>query len=250
MSERAHTKGRERPILFSAPMVRALLDGRKTQTRRLIPHAMQDAYDEYDDWCRNVSAGVPTSRQWEPEYFLERTRIKAGNRLWVREAWRAEARYDHLAPSKLPLSAPIYYAADLNPRDSEPGCAGRLRASMHMPRWASRLTLPVTDVRVQRLQDISEEDAAAEGMDDATAQLVLSADERHMLAYAHIATPHALSRIIFETVWEQINGPESWPANPWVAAYTFTVERRNIDEGLGQRADATPKNPLPGEIAP
>lgn len=73
----------DRPILFSAPMVRALLAGTKTQTRRLIPQATQDAYDEYDDWCRNVSAGVPSSRQWESDYYLERSRIQPGDREWV-----------------------------------------------------------------------------------------------------------------------------------------------------------------------
>ena len=90
--------------------------------------------------------------------------------------------------------------------------AGRLRPGMFMPRWASRLTLTVTDVRVKRLQDISETDAKAEGA---------------MLEYGEGA--NIGHRRAFELVWKHINGPGAWEANPWFAAYTFTVERRNID---------------------
>lgn len=256
MSERASTKGRDRPILFSAPMVRALLAGTKTQTRRIVkgvpPRPAPNCHPRntprhpapyLDSYCGQPKTaanprGMSTEWMWwqvddRCGYPSFKVKFAPGDRLWVREAWRpnwsAEGYREDLGrvarPSDFdPATTAIEYLADdtheLN---------GKNRPGIHMPRWASRLTLTVTNVRVQRLQDISEEDAAAEGMDDATAQLVLSADERHMLAYAHIATPHALSRIIFETVWEQINGPESWPANPWIAAYTFTVERQNID---------------------
>lgn len=247
----------ERAILFSAPMLRALLDGRKTQTRRILnlPTKTEGGFPIYErpdmgGWepttvggsgC-NLRDGTPAPEKiaiWhQTTGICMSTPIQPGDRLWVRESLRATSNDQGIRW--------LSYAAD--GKDVCPTTQWtkerNIVPSIHMPRWASRLTLTVTGVRVQRLQEISEEDAKAEGMDDTTAQAVLSAEERHMLAYAHIATPHALSRVIFETVWEQINGPESWPANPWVAAYTFTVERRNIDEGLGQRADATPKNPL------
>lgn len=238
MSERAHTKVRERPIIFSAPMVRALLDGRKTQTRRVLKPQPEMTSTGYWHVRWQVGGGcfVPITApdgllQGE---ILDGLRIARGDRLWVREAWRAtgcNGRSDYLPPRDL-QPHPVWYEA--NGAAPAVELVGKIRPSMFMPRWASRLTLTVTGVRVQRLQDISEEDARAEGMDDATAQIVLSPDERHMLAYAHIATPHALSRIIFETVWEQINGLGSWAANPWVAAYTFTVERRNIDASISE----------------
>lgn len=210
----------DRPILFSAPMVRALLAGTKTQTRRALrmPEGPIDAIFQQDGvwWTGDALTG-------EKDGDIP-IRIKIGDRLWVREAFSyswsvkddTEAR--HLMP--------VWYWADDNP---DRGDWSKPKPSIHMPRWASRLTLTVTDVRVQRLQDISEEDALAEGMDMATARAVLSPDEMHAFSYALMVTPHATGRIIFETIWEQINGAGSWAANPWVVAYTFTVERRNID---------------------
>ena len=260
MSERASTKGRERPILFSAPMVRALLDGRKTQTRRIVKdvppqpapnchpsHTPRHPAPYLDSYCGQPKTaanprGMSTEWMWwqvddRCGYPSFKVKFAPGDRLWVRESWMPRG----LGLSISNVMQPRYRA---DAGEDRPEWRGLWKPPIHMPRRASRLTLTVTNVRVQRLQEISEEDAAAEGMDDATAQIVLSPEERHMLAYAHIATPHALSRIIFETVWEQINGPDSWPANPWVAAYTFTVERRNIDEGRANLADATPTNPL------
>lgn len=233
----------DRPILFSAPMMLALMEGRKTQTRRELQGHWQAAlqgHDRVKTWFAPIAvpkegianqwaqSGIWAEKHGPRGYnrFLGYTAYRPGAHLWVREAWRTEARYDQLPPSKLPRSAPIYYAADPGPRDSEPGYAGRLRASIHMPRWASRVTLAVTDVRAQRLQDISEEDAIAEGLrlhqswGGASWYTFDGADPkkcgyRAVTAYAHL--------------WEQINGADSWQANPWVAVYTFTVERRNID---------------------
>lgn len=225
----------DRPILFSAPMVRALLDGRKTQTRRLIPSATVDAYYEYDDWCRSVSAGVPTSRQWEPEYFLERTRIQPGDRLWVRESGQLlREAYEHEpGVGDLYRDAGFYHSADgeivaarsydTPIREWIDDCARINRPSIHMPRWASRLTLTVTDVRVQRLQDISEEDARAEGVE---------CDSDGWRDYLMPATQCcATATTSYLTLWDSINGAGAWEQNPWIAAYTFTVERRNIDVG-------------------
>ena len=99
----------------------------------------------------------------------------------------------------------------------------RWRPSIHMPRWASRLTLTVTDVRVQRLQEISEEDARAEGAYPCEG------------GWSYGGSPLAgtTARGAFYCLWNSLHGPDAWSANPWVCALTFTVDRRNIDAGAG-----------------
>lgn len=189
-----------RPILFSAPMVTALLAGRKTQTRRLAKAAVD----------RNFGCpyGAP------------------GDLLWVRETFSGphcmEASEGCAAapPSKWGRSSRIWYWADGNPQD---GDWTRPRPAIHMPRWASRLTLRITDVRVQRLQDISEWDAIAEGIEcvGGRASIAPWAD------YCGLSRFSAPSRS-FQSLWESIHGPESWDANPWVWALSFDVLRGNI----------------------
>lgn len=199
----------DRPILFATPMVRALLAGTKTQTRRVLkPQPGNDG--KYDDLKSCYRA----------------LRIEPGDRLWCREAWRSHFHYDDLAPSEMGGEEPIQYEADgAHQTWGYPAISkiGRLRASMYMPRWASRLTLLVTDVRVQRLQDISEEDARAEGCP-------FTHDGRQ---YAppppEVDSWQGYGRASFSLLWSEINGPGSWDANPWVVAYTFSVHQRNID---------------------
>lgn len=214
----------DRPILFSAPMVRALLAGTKTQTRRAIPEAMQDAYANYDDWCSNVSAGVPSSRQWEREFFLERIRIQPRDRLWVRETYTA-TQHDKAA-----------YRADARDQTGQlwssiavgdPQHEVKWKPCIFMPRRYSRLTLYVTDVRVQRLQDISEADARAEGAGlYVPGHGFITEDElRADPGYSNFLAPC----LGFEAIWTEINGPGSWAENPWVAAYTFIPRLGNID---------------------
>lgn len=206
----------DRPILFSAPMVRALLAGTKTQTRRIIkPRGGASLF----------------SGQWADEYVLDPGNSewreaaypwRVGDHLWVKETWRTGGQFDHLAPRALiqEHAEPIAYCAD-----EPPGKilrTGKARPSIFMVRWASRLTLHVSDVRVQRLQSISEDDAIAEGMTQETADAIMSPDELAMFASTHILCPEARGRILYETIWGQINGPGSWEANPWVVAITFT----------------------------
>lgn len=220
MGERAHTPGRERPILFSAPMVRALLDGRKTQTRRVL--------GQFDVFRRDDGTEAPVSClhiEGEPlprvtignVVTLKKLKAALGDRLWVREAWRVSSDHDGLAPRDIPPGDSVEYAAD-----PEKVVTGKLRPSMFMPRWASRLTLTVTDVRVQRLQEISEEDAIAEGLTPA--------------GIAGWVVPELgddsadLSPIkVYRALWEHINGAGSWAANPWVSAISFEVKKGNID---------------------
>lgn len=203
----------DKPILFSAPMVRALIEGRKTQTRRPCK------------W-------VPTLPRDGPPISNEN--IQAGDRLWVREAWRCNAWATDLATIFYRASEGDGYTTMCEQypvADHKPMRVTRhWRPSIHMPRWTSRLTLVVTDVRVERLHDLSEADAVAEGMTQETADALMDADELAMYAATEILCPHARGRILFEAAWERINGPGSWEANPWVAAYTFDVHHCNIDQ--------------------
>ena len=200
----------DRPILFSAPMVRALLDGTKTQTRRLC------------QWANNPNSPALSRIVAcdEPGWFGDevgdvqfKVPFAIGDRLWVREAWTVggiftdcvETRYQaHERASHTVFVEQIPIA-----RVGKPPKARwpKYSPSIHMPRWASRLTLTVTDVRVERLQDISEADAVAEGA----------------------STWIASYRLGYERLWNSINGPGAWEANPWVVAVSFTVGRHNID---------------------
>ena len=214
----------DRPIIFSAPIVRALLDGRKTQTRRVLkpqpPPSARYAGVRF-------ATGLPDCWFFNPP-FAVREVYAVGDRLWVREAWctnflisggseRTPAGCHYRADGKHVIVDDGDGYAVLNKNGTE---KSPWRPSIHMPRWASRLTLTVTDVRVQRLQEISEEDAWAEGLEWAAPTWGVKG-----LAESWNGDP----RLAFAALWNSLHGPAAWDANPWVAAITFTVERRNID---------------------
>jgi hypothetical protein len=214
-------------------MVCALLAGRKTQTRRIIkpqplPFMTEDgsecevyALQIQGDPLPRITLGRVITRQELP--------IAVGDRLWVRESVKP-------IPADRPggyfvLGSPFYgvdyfYRAD---GDCPLWANGRWHPSIHMPKKASRLTLIVTDVRVQRLQDISRDDAIAEGLiKDHLAPpdaIELGCDWTFSGAHAH-GSPKAA----YAVLWNKINGPGAWEANPFVAAYTFAVHRCNIDQ--------------------
>ncbi len=210
----------ERPILFSAPMVRALLAGTKTQTRRVMklhPSAIA--------CCCGGSAAkwkATNDGQWHCGICGGGNRLTSkdvegvrcpygapGDRLWVREAF---AFTDAHEPD---YSGSIEYRADNKclaieagrvlvdvPHGCDPRAfAGPWRPSIHMPRWACRLVLEITCVRVERLQDISEADAQAEGSGLTSG------------SYSH--------RGWFRELWGEINRPAAWDANPWVWVVGF-----------------------------
>lgn len=221
----------DRPIIFSAPMVRALLEGKKTQTRRLLKVEVPPS-PGMDSWLR-VSLGKPVDRPKHDAPYLDsycsarrsdanprgmsenwcwwtrddrqglptfRVGYAPGDRLWVRETF---AHVTNFPPDVR------YYATD------DVHELRRKRPGIHMPRWASRLTLTVTDVRVQRLREISETDAWDEGVAG-----------RGTSRYA------GESVHLFQTLWDSINGKRpgaAWDDNPFVVAISFTVEKRNID---------------------
>lgn len=180
---------KERPVLFSAPMVRAILEGRKTQTRRVAKGvnfisssgAPMNIDADSDDWSVKCPYGQP------------------GDRLWVREAFQFSSDY------------PLYRA------DDEAGhIDGGWRPSIHMPRWASRITLEVTGVRVERLQDISEADAVAEGIEPTMPNPGPWNWKDYLAEGCHT---HAI--LSYKTLWESINGPGSWDKNPLVWVVEF-----------------------------
>lgn len=211
----------DRPILFSAPMVRALIEGRKTQTRRVLKP--QPDMAKISQPChpepRGAGRWVWMARDDSPGYSFATAdfvvRFAVGDRLWVRETWRTAPEHDGLKPADISVHAPMLFMAGTGVTFPSP-LWGKARPAIHMPRWASRLTLTVTDVRAQRLQDISEDDARAEGAPRFDSSLGRG------------------FRPGFQSVWEQINGAGSWDANPWVAALTFSVEQRNIDQEDGR----------------
>lgn len=205
-------------------MVRALLAGRKTVTRRLVKWprwADDDATREllvpppHEVWLSTVGEGGADARL--PPY------AEVGDRLWVKETWRPGA-------SRTQVAWNITYTADGQTLVSDigrvpetwrmPKAAKRGNVSpLFMPRWASRLTLEVTDVRIERLRAITEEDAVAEGVERQDGpkdfeQGWLSADRSALFDAARDA---------FADLWELLNGPGSWAANPWVWRVAFRV---------------------------
>lgn len=182
---------KERPLPFKVPMVRATLSDIKLMTRRIVKGAALD-WLERDGFTPEFVA--------LPENAMCPYGVP-GDRLWVREAWRTVPAVDHLPPRELTSAHRIWYEADA---PHQPGF-GKLRPSMFMPRWVSRITLEITSVRVERLQEISEADAKAEGV------AIKNSPAAFLTSYARG----------FRDLWESINGPGSWDANPWVWVVEF-----------------------------
>lgn len=187
---------KERPILFSAPMVRAILAGDKTQTRRI-------AKDVRHPDLGNVYAPGALVLEREPQHVIERACPygRPGDRLWVRETWGYNP--DHPG---MPWHA--CYRAD--PGMEYDGI--KWKPSIHMPRAACRIKLEITDVRVERLQDISDFDAEDEGTRIWAAEVQKNGNKFSSI------------RSAWQAMWESINGSDSWQANPWV----WVVEFRRI----------------------
>ena len=203
---------KERPILFSGPMVRALLDGSKTQTRR----AMKPQPTHFNP------AGVPRRviPTGGPSYVIRCPYGQPGDRLWVRETWQgpllqefeADADPDwHYASHIHQYQNPAHceYAADGGPKPEYTNADDVMRQgwrpSIHMPRWASRILLEVTQVRVEQLQAISIGQICKEGLARSIYEFI----------------PVTAAFDAFADVWDSINGPGAWEANPWVWAVEF-----------------------------
>lgn len=209
----------ERPILMSAPMVRATLDDSKTQTRRIVKPQPREAspgpgiraalfrpgdfvWPDKVPGCSTISCKPHGPDGWAEE---NSPYGKPGDRLWVREDW---------APHPQDTST-VFYRATVEAEPGFPVWSGPWRPSIQMPRWASRITLEITGVRVERLQDISDTDAVAEGIGLNPSAVGVS-----------MTFPQGESacRAAFRVLWKSIKGPESWATNPWV----WVIEFRRI----------------------
>jgi len=206
----------DRPIIFSGAMIRALIEGRKSQTRRLAWKPLRLVGDGGFGRVGPMQKPSP----WQ--------RVQPGDRLWVRESgYLLREAYEH-KPSvgDLYRDAGFEFTADGKitpvrsydtPIEEWVGeCARISRPSIHMPRWASRLTLTVTAVRFERLQEISEEDAGAEGWPFAARSQGVPLRDASPIWW-------------FGNLWNDLHGTDAWDANPEVVAIAFTVARRNID---------------------
>ncbi|WP_444959704.1 hypothetical protein [Microbulbifer sp. VVAC002] len=215
---------RERPILFNGDMVRAILDGRKTQTRRLMKPQPEPSPHGGHWWaCDTVESMVKVEEQlnndgsWAGFAGSVCPYGQTGERLWVRET-------HHLSHQNK-----VIYKADysFNPfREDECGedCSmvGEVwRPSIHMPRWASRITLEIANVRVERIQDISDEDALAEGILNST----LQTPPTNTVMYHCGPWPTPIcgesARDAYGALWESIYGKDGWDQNPWVWVIEF-----------------------------
>lgn len=212
---------KERPIVFSGPMVRAILEGRKTQTRRVVKpqppcgcdYAMNGAMTAA---CCFQPGDGGTIKCWVPptptseNHLLPCLHGTPGDQLWVREnCWERPERTPKMMREGADTWEPYYYDADgLTESDVEDfrRWGFKRRPSIHMPRLASRITLEIEAVRVERLQDITEEDAKAEGCDASHSD------------YPNSTKP---KRTAFCSLWCSINGPGSWEFNPWVWVIGF-----------------------------
>jgi len=218
----------DRPISFSPPMIRALIDGRKTQTRRVLKPRGADLWQHATtgEWFERHGVHGSTSSPVKAPYA-------PGDRLWVREAWRTERAFDAYRPRDLPWierpDLPIFYEAtpngDLSPLGNQ---WGRKRPGRFMPRLASRLTLIVENVRVQRVQEISRDDAVAEGLHrlKASGRYVINPGDQYCGVASHDP------REVYGWYWDHLNAARgfAWEASPWVVALTFRVLKRNIDD--------------------
>jgi hypothetical protein len=260
---------KEHPILFKPQMVRAIRAGLKTQTRGVLdPQPFPDGYHHGD---------VTLDRVWDGTARFSATavgggaiaehiipiRYRVGDRLWVREGWWVSRRWDGTAPRDIPpKTCTVFFEGggsianqdhpgDWRPIDTPeygaelPEWVGKKRPGMFLPRWAARLILTVTDVRVERLQDISDADALAEGVyrQDPTAEDLAEGCTPDDFVFIAPGVPQGFGMTraerqrdtwwpnasgAFGLLWRSINGHASWDANPWVAAYTF-------EEATGER---------------
>lgn len=252
------------PIIFSAPMIRALLGGRKTQTRRILKgvpekpeanchpsHIARHAEPYLDAYCSEHKTEINprgASRNWcwwqvDDRQCLPTFKVPcaAGDRLWVRETWQTGMGPN--GPQITFRASPDYFDIDAwdgpdegigpsfnydkcpgatwetNLDDLLSGAEGAWRSPIHMPRWASRLTLLVEEVKVERLQDISLQDVRAEGC-----------EVRQMWIFgANAVERQKIGADVYRSLWESLHGEDAWTANPWVAAITFRTVKSNID---------------------
>lgn len=223
----ATTKGKvkERPILFSSPMVRAILSGAKSQTRRIVkpqPPAWVEQVG-VDAFCgeRQFAGRGTHPIDWRAEKLID-ARFWHGDHLWVRETLHIDEEEDCTYVADGAKFEPLEMAARYGVKRVSFRC-GKV-SSIHMPRWASRVTLEVTAVRVERLNLISEADARAEGIAEVTKDGILKKycvlDRSDYSSTPWQDMPRT-AKEAYAALWDSINGPGAWALNPWVWVIAF-----------------------------
>lgn len=243
----------DRPILFSSPMILALLARRKRQTRRILkpePYSNGYRFDGRDFLCHNdylpPSALLMDRGKGKNRYTISNMEdgpegmsgVYIGDRFWCREVWHVSKHFDKVKPSDLSRDTQIRYeATDFPPVTI---LSGRFRPGMFMPRWASRITLSVIDVKIERLLEISEADAIAEGI--VKERVIVGATYAGGI-HSEISADRYFTMIeaidgddgfesgedAYFALWDHINGKGAADKNPWVSAYTFDPIFANID---------------------
>jgi hypothetical protein len=207
---------KEIPILFSTKMVQAILDGRKTMTRRILAKANSRysiRWDEIDwnDVHQNASFGIKVGKKEDGTLWRIHPKWQPGDILWVRETW---------APKSISEEPPgdlAHYLA------SDPFAAEKWKPSIHMPKAFARIWLEVTDVKVERLHDISEDDAKKEGVENISMGGFGRSGEEWK-DYTGGLSLVRTARTSFKTLWVKINGSESLNQNPWVWVISFKIK--------------------------
>jgi hypothetical protein len=245
-------------------MVRALLAGHKTQTRRRLKAEMPARPTQWDcvhepkhdapyldAYCGGQRSDLNPRGMTEHWCWWTRDNrpgaqfkvgCKPGDLLWVRETWRTAKSLDDRSPSQIAAKAieagyrqpwaPIRYeadGADCNYRESDWGPWGKTRVAIHMPFWASRLTLRLQNVRVEKVGDISEDDAEAEGIDLWVAESIGCGCPASQTA---TEVTYGSRRQAFAHLWDTIHGTDAFDGNPWCTPLTFAVHRCNVNEML------------------
>lgn len=228
-----------KPILFSGPMVRALLDGRKTQTRRVLTRLR--GFGAIAEFGASDTAGYDwhfrdRAMRW---HDLKHAELRAAlpcapsDLLWVKETYQLPSVQDHRRAAEVSeLSRLLYMASDQRDPDA------KARPSIFMPRWASRLTLRVTEVRVQRLQEISGEECRAEGISARMGPVMATYDDRRAEQPEAERRWQIGMRQQFRDLWDGLNAKRGfgWEVSPWVVAVSFEVVRENVDAVLAKEA--------------
>jgi len=223
---------RERPILFSSPMVRAILSGAKVQTRRIVkPQPVRD-HEYLGGWAIKTKRSDTSVASINQGIYPEACPYgKVGDRLWVRETCK-RGKLPHILTGEPTKNEIAVYAADDEPCTEElgfdlvPWWKGPVCASIHLPRWASRITLEITAVRIEQLNCITDSDARAEGIH------CFKLPNGNVYGYDPKGTPGKMvmdsATDAYAALWEKINGAGSWKINPFVWVVSF------------KRIDATP----------
>jgi hypothetical protein len=249
---------KERPILFSGEMVRAILDGRKTQTRRVIKKVDQNCDGlklmGKNDYAMTWNKNPEIEKYLIPKGgLLEIAHIhchfgQPGDRLWVRETWRPIRHLQRTEETYIRFKADNGLLPVNHKLEMDMDVPIKWRPSIFMPRWASRILLEVVSVRVERVRDISEDDAIAEGVErlysqkicDSTAGLIGTKAEDHgyknylwhgefknqvpPVDWQYQYSNYTKARLSFSSLWELINGKKyPWDTNPWVWVIEFKV---------------------------